>query len=145
MNAEIIQLADEVAALLTAAPISPTCTVRRGYREAADFSGTQPLLTVIPKAWQKTITGRALRTSDFGIDIVLQASVRPDENGDIDPLMRLLESIGQYLDARPMPNLQGACWIGEIADPIFDPEDLRQRGIFCAVLTVSYQSGRRKP
>jgi hypothetical protein len=76
--------------------------------------------------------------AEIKIDVAVQKVVGQSDAAS-DALMTLVQEIAKYL---PTVNLSAteAEWVGTASEPIFDPENMREAGLFLSVLTLTYRT-----
>jgi len=143
-DAYLIMIAEDVKDLLNAGEFSMSFTAERAYAPSSRLEELKDLkVWVVPKGEQITPVSRTGNNVVYTVDVAVQKQARTV--ADCDPLMRLTEEIADYLDRRELPSVSGAVWVGTTRRPIFRPEDLYERHLFTAVVTLSYRLVRWAP
>jgi len=93
----------------------------------------------VPRAVENSLAARGLALKEVQIDIGVQKRLGKDVDGEIVPLLTLVEQIDAYLRQRPLQAVQGAPWLKSTNDPIYASEHLANDRVFTSVLTVSYR------
>lgn len=137
--------ADVAAAVVTelnAATFSQAFEAARNYVPSFDRAELKTLhVTVVPKKIEITSLTRSSNQYDVGIDVAVQKKLNTDDNAEIDPLMQLVEEIGEFFRLRRLASI-AATWIKTENAPIYALEHLDQKRVFTSVLTLTFRIAR---
>ena len=139
MTALARQVAADVAELLTAFRASVAYTVKRGYlleSELAELAEDDTLVWVVPKRKDTTPAGRHEDEVAVSVDVAVQGRARTTD--ECDALLDVADELADHLNRRPLPNVENARWLGQETSPLWNPDDLHQRHLFTALVTVTY-------
>jgi hypothetical protein len=146
-----VQIADEVAALLTGAPsgtFTPAITVARRYApysELAKLTGVQ--VAVVPTSKDQTFTSRKHIASDHEIKIFVQTKLAKAEDAtEIDPLTVLCDTIASYLSGddgsgktrRLLASTQAS--LMKLSGPVLFEDVLTQQQTFYSLINATYST-----
>ncbi len=135
----IIDIADAVAAALSAHTFSVPLTAHRAYRPVFDLADMKALhVTVVPRGTEMSAAGRGLAQSDVQIDVAVQKKLSADtaaESAEIDALMGLVEQIAAFV--RTTGKFGDAAWLKTENVPIYSQEHLGELRQFTSVLTLT--------
>ena len=138
-----IDRADAVTAELNAAEagsVNVAFTARRAVLPVFELAELSDLhVTVVPQAIEMTPATRTLVQQDVQIDIGVQKKLGKDLDGEIEPLMKLVEQIADHLRWNPLQNAMDAAWVRAANEPIYSPDHLAEQRLFTSVLTVTYR------
>lgn len=138
-SALTIQVSDAVVAELNAGDFSQEFEAQRFYRPQFDAAELKTLrVSVVPKKIEIAIAGRGSNQYDIGVDVAVQKKLDSDTNAEIDPLMQLVEEIGEFFKQRSLASI-AATWIKTENAPIFGMEHLDQDRVFTSVLTLTFR------
>lgn len=139
-DAVVIEIAEAVKDDLNAGSWSHVFTAARAYLPENDAGTLSTLrVSVVPSAVRKEVLTRSNERGEYRIGIIVQKKVDDKLNATLDPLMRLVEEIMDYLFMRKLDNYADAFPSTTIAnDPIYDVEDLEEDLIFTAPVEVEY-------
>jgi len=139
--AVITDIADAVVAELNAAEFSQPFEAKRSYLPRFDLAEMKDLhVTVVPKGVTGLPGTRAHNQHDYEIDVAVQKKTAAD--GQIDPLMRLVEEIADHFRSKRLEAMSNVAWVGTAHSPIYAPEHLEQLGQFTSVLTFAFRTMR---
>ena len=142
MTAEIVQLADAVAAELNRHVFAMPFEAKRAYRVLHDREELHDLrVNVVPRSRTIEPTDRHNNRIEARVDVGVFRLVDPTDLLAVDQLMTLVDEIADHLDRRQLTDLPGAAWIGVEQDPIYDSDLLNERRIFGAVVRPVYRIG----
>lgn len=137
-----VEIADAVVAELNTSNFSQEFEAQRHYRPIFDAAQLKTLrVSVVPKKIEITSLARNRNQYDVGIDIAVQKKLDSDTNEEIDPLMQLVEEIGEFFRLRPLASVP-ATWIKTENVPIYGLEHLDQQRVFTSVLTLTFRTAR---
>ena len=140
----IIDIADAVVTELNAAveakKFSQPFQAARHYKPVFDLAEMKDLhVTVVPRGVEMSTAGRGLSQRDVQIDIGVQKKLATGELAEIDPLMGLVEEIGEYFREHRLSAMPNALWVRTENSPIFAPEHLDQLRQFTSVVTLTFR------
>lgn len=142
----MLELADAVAATLSAGDFSQAFTARRAYTPEYDLSKVTDLtVTVVPKSQEIAKASRDSAYFDAAIDVGVQKKIEGDEaesRAMVDGLIALVEEIVDRLRGRRLEAAPDAVWMAIANDPIFDRDHLDRLRVFTGVVTVTYRKRR---
>ena len=141
-----LQIADAVAAELTAAPpetFNLPFTPAKRLLPNFDLTELAELrVSIVPRAIDSTGASRSLAQHDVQVDIGIQQKL-PAGGGEpeatIAPLLELVERIATYLQRRRLATLPSAVWVRTANEPIYAPEHLVEKRVFTSVLSLTYR------
>jgi hypothetical protein len=149
---EIYEIADAVAAKLTAAvtatTLTPAFSPRRVYLPIAELTALNDLsVLVMPSKDSLTVLSRGGMLEDISIDVgVLQhlpanvdASLS-NANSSIDPLLKLSRAIAVLY--KPGDSAASAAWVGTQYPLLFDTDRLKDDRVFQAVITFTFKQAQ---
>lgn len=148
-DALAIQLADAVAALLTAGDYSQEFTAVRKYRPAYDLKELVDVqVTVVPRELAEELSTRAMVYETHQIDVAIrkQLSAVADDDKETaeiievaDALMYVVQEVRDALICGTLSLADGlvAKCLGTQNSPIYSPEDFDKRK-FVSVITAAY-------
>lgn len=96
-------------------------------------------VTVVPRSVELTNASRTLAQHEVEVDIGVQKRVGKDIDRDVEPLLDLVEKIGDYLRRRPLQQASFAAWVGATNEPVYASDHLAESRLFTSVLTVTYR------
>jgi hypothetical protein len=138
----IFQVADAVLAELNASPVAAEAKfqAQRHYRPVFELPQLKSVhVSVVPRGITIEPQDRASNSHDVAIDVAIQQRVQAGDQGTLDALMSLVQSIGDALRRRRLSSMQSAVWVKTENLPIYSPEHLETKGTFTSVLTVTYR------
>ncbi len=139
----VLQIADAIVAELASAPdgtfnlaFTPERAVLPSYQllQMSDLR-----VTVVPRSVELTNASRTLAQHEVEIDIGIQKRVGKDVDSDVEPLLDLVEKIGDYLRRRPLQQASFAAWVRATNEPVYASDHLSEQRLFTSVLTVVYR------
>lgn len=145
MAAEIIALADAIKTAVDAAAaidtFSQAFASKRTYvpeYEKKDLGEIK--LSIVPKgmATGESSVTRMRVTGDRQIDVAFHRLADADDDDTLDGLMLFAEEVTDFI-RKNGPYGSNWTWIAVEAPAIYDPESLRQKGIFLAVYTFTFR------
>ncbi len=139
----ILTIADAVVASLNAGNFSLPFEAQRQYQPVFGLPELETLrVSVVPKSVTIAIAARDSSYFDCAIDIGVQQKVNPDQPGEMDALLGLVEEIADHLRMQRLDGFPSAAWLALENNPLFAPEHLQQERVFTSVLTVTYRVRR---
>lgn len=146
MPSDVVLVADAVAAALRAAALSLPVEVERLYvpvYEVKDLVGLR--LTVVPSGRTTTAIARGATSAEIVIDVgvhkhVGRGGMTPLEHREAcDPLMALVQEIGELFLARSLAGLSGAHCSSVEDALLYEPSLLRETKVFLAVVKLTFR------
>lgn len=140
MKPLVSQLADALVVELNNATFTPAVVAQRIYRPVHSLPQLDEIkLLVVPRSFATSATDRGADQLELQVDVGVRRRVRPDEDEDIDQMLSLLDQVSEWLNRRQLVQMPAARFLGLLAEPIYDPEDLDNRHVFTGVLTATYR------
>lgn len=138
----IAEIADAVVAELNAGSLSQPVEAQRFYRPVFDLAQLKTLrVSVVPKKLEVASLSRSMNQYDVSIDVAVQKKLDTGDNAEIDPLMQLVEEIGEFFRLKRL-NAVAATWIKTENAPVYALEHLDQQRVFTSVLTLTFRAVR---
>ncbi len=135
----ITDVADAVVTALNAATLSQSVTSVRFYRPVFELAQLKTLrVSVVPKKIEISSFSRSANQYDVGIDIAVQKKLDTGDNAEIDPLMALVDEIGEFFRLKRLDSV-AAIWIKTENAPVYALEHLEQQRVFTSVLTFTFR------
>lgn len=143
MPATARKLAEAVKDELNAAPagtFSEPVTAARRYVAKLELDQLDVLdVTVLAQSVAIRPASRGADAEDWEISIGVRKRLADETPVEVDPLVDLVEEIGDYLRRRELSGMTSAHWSGLENTPLFVPEHLDRLNQFTSLLTVSYR------
>ena len=138
--APILQLADAVASMLTAATtLSQPITAARHYRPTFDLTALEDAqAAVVPASLAGEIHSRGEELASYEIQVGICRRVGTIQESR-DAMMALVQEVIDLLFRRPLGIF--LCVAYRVA-PLFSAENLEQEHTFVSLVTFTYQAGR---
>ncbi len=137
----IIDLADSLVESLNAVVFDPPFIATRTYRVTLDLTQMTDLqVNVVPKAIDISALSRATNQRDIQIDVGVQKKLTGVSQGDMDPLMDLVEAIEKHVRDTLIFDPGNARWIATQNIPVFSQEHLAESRMFTSVLTFTFKT-----
>jgi len=148
---EIIQIADEVVRLINEAAVpgigaDPAVVASRAYLPDADIPElAETQAVVVPGTIGTELATRDAHRFDYEVHIGVRRKVSTSANTEIDAMIAITR---QLLDivrsgAVAVPGLPAGRPTVARIDPIFDPETLRESGVFFSIIRATYPATRK--
>ena len=138
-NGTIVDIAGAVVTALNAGAFSQSFQAVRHYQPVFELKDMGTLhVSVVPKGIELELFTRAKVQADVEIDIGVQKKLTSLEGAEVDPLMHLVEEIGDYFRSHALVGTP-AVWIKTENVPIFAPEHLAKLRQFTSVLTLTFR------
>jgi hypothetical protein len=142
-SSTIVDIADAVVTALNSGTFSQSFQAVRHYQPVFELKDMGTLhVSVVPKGIELELFTRTQVQADVQVDIGVQKKLESIEPADMDPLMRLVEEIGDYFRTHALTGTP-AVWIKTENVPIFAPEHLGKLRQFTSVLTLTFRQLRR--
>lgn len=150
-DATVIELADAIAALLTAGSYSQEFTAVRKYRPVYKLEELSTLrVTVVPREIGEELASRAMVYETHKVDIAIQKQLSASADEDMesaelltvaDGLMYLAQELRDalILDTLNLPGDVDAKCLSTQNAPIYDPEHFEKHRCFSSVITATYE------
>lgn len=142
MPAELVAIADAVAAALSAADLSLEFTAERSYRPAYDLADLVDTLrvSVVPQGRGATILDRGRLQREYLIDVAFLEKLTDLSDANLDALMALVEEVEALLLPKRLAAYPAALCVAAENVPAFSPELLEEFREFASVLTLTYRT-----
>ena len=143
----LVQIADAVAASINAAAADgvfpePLEAVR-AHRPSFDLEELGELrVSVVPRSTVITALARLQSQYECTVDVGIQQRVPAGDDGRVDGLLELAESVGDHLRHKRLPEFPEAAWSSIAHDPVLAPEHLDERSTLTTVVSVTYRVRR---
>lgn len=138
MDAQLVQLADAVVTALNGRTFSRSFLARRAYVPSVGPGAVGLTVLVVPRGVEIEPLHREAVQVTAKIDVGVIQTVAPERMEEIDPLLGLVEEIGDFLKFRELEGFPTAQWVGLAHQPVYVPEKLEKHRQFFSVLTLSY-------
>jgi len=143
MTAILLQIADDVAALLNQADLSLSFTAQRLHFVRRDLQslGSAIHVAVVPRSRETDNHSRQSVRHEPQIMVAVQRKLdQQDQSARIDELVDLTDAIEAHLRRRalPTPALAGVRWTRSELTLPYSAEDLDQQNLFLSILTLTY-------
>ena len=136
--AKIIDIADAVLTALAAGTWSQAFSPVRAYRPVYALEQLKDLrVTVVPKSASETRLSRSDLMAEYRVDVAVQQRAATD--AERDALMTLVEEFAAAFTGERLEGAAYAVCLHTDRQPIYDPEHLREHGVFTAVLTLTFE------
>ena len=140
--ATIIDIANAVVSQLNGASLSQPLSAERHYQPRFDLEEMTDLhVSVVPRSLSSRALDRNRHSFDYQVDVAIQQKTDVSE-GELDPLMSLVEEIADHLRNNRLTDHPDARVTGISNDPVYSPEHLEELRQFTSVLTLTYRVGR---
>ena len=138
--AVIIDIAEAVKDELNGGSFSQEFTAERHYQPIFELPEMKTLhVTVVPKGVTIHPATRGLIQHDYQIDVAIQKKFSEGDNVDLDPLMGLVEEIGDFFRRRRLGGLPNAACVKIENVPIYAAEHMEQFRQFTSILTLTFR------
>jgi DNA-binding XRE family transcriptional regulator len=136
----ITQVAEAVAAELSAATFSQPIAVARAYLPRVELADLKTLrVTVVPSGIIVATASRGQTQRDVAIDVAVQKKLGQEQNEALDPLLALAEEIAEHFRGKRLDSFPDAAWVKTEFKPIYAPEHIEQLRTFTSVLTLTFR------
>jgi hypothetical protein len=132
-----LTIADEIAAVINAATLSPSVTATRSYVvrwELADLK--TPRVDVVPVSLEETRIDRVSTRRLVGVDIAIQARLSSDATAVADPLIDLADSIAGLFRFKLLPS--GLARNTLLEHVLYSVDDLEKHRVVKTILRLTY-------
>jgi len=138
--ATLTHIADAVVAELEGATLSQPVSPARHWRPRFDLAEMQSLhVTVVPKGVTVVAGSRGRNTFAYEVDVAVQKKLSSADAAEIDPLVGLVEEIGDLFRLRRLTALPEAVWVRTDHVPLVATEHLDELRQFTSVLTLTFR------
>ena len=142
MSASIVAIADAVTAELNGNTFSQPFTAQRLYLPIFDLQSMADLkVTVVPRGISSSSLDRSRDSFDYQIDVAVQKKT-PNDVASIDPLLLLVEEIGDHFRSNVLASFPGARCTNVENTPVYAPDHLHELRQFTSVLTLTFRLWR---
>jgi hypothetical protein len=142
-KALIVELADAVAAEIVRMPDVRCAVAARLILPRFELAEMSALhISVVPKADVLGTFTRGEVQHDFDIDVAVQKRIHPVQEEievEVPVLLALVDDIADHLHRRKLDAASWANWIKATNDPVYSLEELKERGLFLSLLTITYR------
>ena len=139
----LIDIADAVTTELNGADFGRPFTAVRRYVPLFELSEMDVLhVTVVPRGTDAELVDRARVQQDYQIDVGVQQRIDPDKPEEVDPLLTLVQQIGDHFTGMQISEPRATC-IRVENRPVYDPEHLSRLRQLTSVLTLTFRTARR--
>lgn len=136
----VVEIADAVVAELNTMDLGSPLDAQRHYVPSFELKDMTNLrVSVVPKGLLITKSDRSNNTFDVLVDVAVQKKFNTGENAEIDPLMQLVQEIGDQFRLRRLDAFPAAHWIRTENTPIYSPEHWDELRQFTSVLTFTFR------
>lgn len=141
MDATLIKVAEAVVEELRSGSFSQPFTPERAYLPRHTPQQLKNLvITVVPAGWVSDMASRHATRRDCTIQVGLQKKLVAEDNAELDPLVGLAQELEEHFrQLKRLPTVEAALiGVEALATPL-DDEDLEQRRVFTAVLSLTFR------
>ena len=136
--AVIVDIAETVKDELNGGAFSQQFTAERQYQPVFELAEMNALrVTVVPKSVTIHPVSRGLVRHDYQIDIAVQKKFEAGDTVELDPLMALVEEIGDFFHRRRLVGLPSAACVKIENTPVYATEHMEQLRQFTSVVTLT--------
>ena len=141
--ATVLQIADSVTAQLNAAQLSQPFHAQRLYVPDFDLEDMRELrVSVVPRELAILAHDRTTSKYNARIDVAVQRKFDSGTNTEIDPLVVLIEEIGDLFRLKRLDSMPEARCIQVEHPVIYSHEHWEQFRQFTSLLTLTFQLSR---
>ncbi len=140
----VVALADAIAASINGQTFAPPVAAERSHLPIFDLGtvGDAIKVSVVPRSLTVANAARTLNYFDVSIDVGVQKRIDPNDPGQIDSLLGLVEQIGDHLRLQRLDTMPEAQWLSTEHEPVLATEHLERLSVFTSVLTLTYRLTR---
>jgi len=143
MSSVIVDVAGAVMGELEEGTFAMPFTLARAYTPIYDLKEMDGVrVTVVPRESAITNLDRGRVSNAVAVDVAVQRKVASVEPAVIDPLMGLVQELGDFLTRRKLAAAPDARWTRIENGVIYAPEHMNEKRMFTSVLTVTYLVSR---
>jgi hypothetical protein len=144
MSSTVINLSDAVVQTLNSASLSQPITAVRHYRPEFGLEQLSQLhVSVVPVRVEKELAGHSRTSKIVTLDVCVQKNIDPQNMGQADELMSLLEEIDAFLEFKELSAMPNAQWTrSEMVDGAeagYAPEHFDTLHCFTGILRLTYR------
>ncbi len=141
--AVLVDIADAVVTALSGGSFSQPVSAERHYRPLFDLEDMQTLhVTVVPKGVTVAAGSRGASAHEYEVDVAVQQKLQTADAAEIDPLMDLVEEIGDFFRSTRLASYPDAAWVRTEHAPVYAPEHMDELRQFTSVLTLTFRTMR---
>lgn len=138
--ATALKVADSIVAELNAASLSQPVVAERSYVPNFDLEEMKTLrISVVPRDVQITGLDRHRDLHEVSVDVAVQKKFNSGDLAEIDPLLELVEEIGEFFKHRRLDSFPGAMWTKTQHVVLYSPEHWEQLRQFTSLLTLVFR------
>jgi len=138
--AVLMDIADAVVTELNGAGLSQAVSAERHYRPLFDLKDMAALhVTVVPKAVTVVAGSRGRNAHEYEVDVAVQKKLTSADASEIDPLVGLVEEIGDLFRLRRLTAQPEAVWVRTEHVPLYATEHLDELRQLTSVLTLTFR------
>jgi len=138
--ATLTQIADAVVAELEGADLSQPVSPERHWRPLFELEEMAALhVTVVPKGVTVVAGSRGRNTFEYEVDVAVQKKLDAAGAAEIDPLVDLVEEIGDLFRLRRLTGYSDAVWVRTEHVPLYATEHLDELRQLTSVLTLTFR------
>jgi hypothetical protein len=135
----ISDILDALVTSLNEGDFSQEFTATRSYTVRIDVTQAGPLqVLVVPRARSSVISTRSAFEEDPAIDIGIIQKLDAIDNAAVDPLLALVEEIGDAVKRLVLGVTPSAAFRKLDNTPVYDQAILKESSVFFAVITVTF-------
>lgn len=136
----VTEVADVVTAELNGQTFSQSFTAERHYLPVFELPEMKTLhVTVVPKGMTVTQIARNKSAYDLQVDVAVQKKFEAGDLSELDPLLMLVEEVGDFFRFRTLSGSLYANWIKTEHPALYAPEHMEQLRQFTSVLTLTFR------
>lgn len=136
----LTNIADAVVAELNDHDFGVQFTAERVYDPALEIRELKDLrVTVVPKGAETQTASRSLVQHDYRVDVAVRKKFDADSSAELDPLIDLVEAIGDFFKQRRLQSMPNAAWVRTENPSAWSPEHLSEQRVFVSVLTFTFR------
>lgn len=144
MAAELIDVADAVAAAINGASLGAAVAAARAYQptwQLDDLGDGAYRADVVPRGRSGTQEDRGRNAYDYAVDVVLHRKADPTP-ANLDAAMLVAQNIDALFRSKRLAGYDAARCVAVVNDPAFSPEILEEDRRFVSVLTLTFRVWR---
>lgn len=136
----VTDIADAVVAELNSGGFSSPFEAERRYLPLFDLEAMEELhVTVVPKGVVVARGARGANAFDVSVDVAVQRKVDAKDESTVDPLVVLVEEIGDRFRRKRLDSFPDAIWTGTTHEPVYAVEHLERMSQFTSVMTLAFR------
>ena len=138
--ATVLNVADAVVAELNAATLSQSLTAERLYVPNFNLEDVKELrVSVVPRELASTSLDRRRDFMEAMIDVAVQQKFDKGDAPEIDPLLNLVEEIGDLFRHKRLDSFPAAMWSKTQHVVLYSPEHWESLRQFTSLLTLTFK------